>query len=121
MLSTQSFVACVDNDTSVSSSLCAVLRSHGYNAEGFASAEAFLNSAENAWCVITDVRLTGMSGLQLQRRMLDRSLGLPVIFMTAIRDETIRARALEAGAIGFFGKPLVLEQLLDCLSNARKL
>lgn len=115
------FVACVDNDPSVSSSLRAVLRSHGFITEEFVSAEAFLESPrlENAWCLITDVRLTGMSGLQLQRKILDLGLSLPIIFMTAIRDDTVRVRALDAGAIGFFSKPVVLEDLLNCLSRAR--
>lgn len=109
----------MDNDSSVSSALRTVLRSHGFSTEEFTSAEAFLDSPnlENAWCLITDVRLTGMSGLQLQRKMLDLNLDLPIIFITATRDDTIRARALNGGAIGFFSKPVVLEDLLSCLAR----
>jgi FixJ family two-component response regulator len=109
----------VDDDSSVSSALRTVLRSHGFSTEQFASAESFLEfpNLENAWCLITDVRLTGMSGLQLQQRMMDTTPNLPIIFITATRDDTIRARALNGGAIGFFYKPVVLEDLLACLTR----
>lgn len=120
-MSNVSYIACVDNDSSVSGALRTVLKSHGYLSELFASAEAFLESDNfgNAWCLITDVRLTGMSGLQLQRKLIDLDVNLPVIFITAFRDDAIRARALQAGAVGFFQKPVVLEDLLGCLSRMR--
>lgn len=120
-MSNVSYIACVDNNSSVSGALRTVLKSHGYLSELFASAEAFLKSDNfgNAWCLITDVRLTGMSGLQLQRKLIDLDVNLPVIFITAFRDDAIRARALQAGAVGFFQKPVVLEDLLGCLSRMR--
>ena len=110
----------MDNDPSVSGALRAVLRSHGFSTEQFASAEAFLEfpNLENTWCLITDVRPAGMSGFQLKHRMMDTTPNLPIIFITATRDDTIRARALNGGAMEFFYKPVVLEDLITCLARA---
>jgi FixJ family two-component response regulator len=111
----------VDDHVSVSKAIVAFLRSHGFTAEAFISAEAFLQTFnENGrWrLLITDVQLPGMSGLELQNKIVDTGLDLPIIFITAFPDEMIRSRAMDAGAVGFLTKPVTDDDLLACIDSA---
>jgi FixJ family two-component response regulator len=113
-------VAIVDDDASVRSALLGLMRSAGLSARTFASAEEFLRSGaegETA-CLVADVRMPGMSGLELQADLNARSAGIPVIFITAHGDTAARARALNAGAIRFFQKPFDDQELLDAIRAA---
>jgi FixJ family two-component response regulator len=114
-------IACVDDHVSVSRAIVAFLRSHGFAAEAFISAEAFLQTFnENGrWrLLITDVQLPGMSGLELQNKIIDTGLDLPIIFITAFPDDMIRSRAMDAGAVGFLTKPIIDDDLLACIDSA---
>ena len=96
------------------------MRSLGYAAATFASAEEFLDSdrVHATSCVITDVQMPGLSGIDLQHRLLAQGLQVPIIFVTAFPDERTRRRALDAGAIDFLSKPWSDEQLISCLDMA---
>jgi FixJ family two-component response regulator len=96
------------------------VRVHGFVAHGFASAEEFLRSphASDTSCLITDVRMPGMSGVDLQSHLIAQGRRLPIIFITAFPEENSEARALEAGAICFLTKPFDGQALIDCLSEA---
>ena len=90
-----------------------LIRSLGYVAVAFASAEEFLQSdrVRDTSCLITDVQMPGMSGVDLQDRLIADDRHTPIIFMTAFPTEKLRARALEGGALGFLNKPFDEEQL----------
>jgi FixJ family two-component response regulator len=97
-----------------------LLSSLGYTVHTFASAEEFLRSAHfsDTSCVITDVQMPAMSGVELQALLLAQGRHLPLIFITAFPDETIRARALKAGATCFLTKPFDRLTLIKCLETA---
>lgn len=101
-------VAIVDDDASVRQSACRLLRTVGYRTETFGSAQAFLDSgrARNTACLILDVRMSGMDGLELQRRLAASGLLIPIVFITARASEEEERRALQAGAIAFLRKPV---------------
>ena len=113
-------VAVVDDDDSVRESLGGLFRSVGYAARGFASADAFLQSDDltKTDCVILDVRMPGMSGLELQRQLVASHPDVPVIFMTAHDDARARAQALSGGAVDYLIKPFSEEALLDAVRVA---
>jgi FixJ family two-component response regulator len=113
-------VAVVDDDAAMRTALMGLLRSAGLEASGFASAEDLLRSdaAAQTACVVTDVRMPGMSGLELQARLAAWYPGTPVVFITAHGDAAARKRALEAGARGFFQKPFDDEELIACVRAA---
>ena len=108
-------VVAVDDDGRVRASIQSVLESAGYEAVVFASAEAFLESGvlRQATCLLADVRLPGMDGLELQRRIRRARPQLPIIFITAHDDEHIRQQALRDGAVDFLVKPFDAAQLLE--------
>jgi FixJ family two-component response regulator len=113
-------VATVDDDRRVLESVQSVLESAGYQAVGFESAEAFLLSGalSRVTCVIADVRLPGMDGTELQRRIREERSQLPVILITAHDDDDVRRRALLDGAIAFLVKPFDGGDLLEYLARA---
>jgi FixJ family two-component response regulator len=113
-------VAIVDNDEPVRSSLQGLMKSAGFPAMAFASAEEFLDSGELEYsgCLITDIRMPGMSGLELQSRLKSDHHSIPIIFVTAGDDEIIRIQALTAGAAEFLTKPFDGEELLDSVRTA---
>jgi len=115
-------IACIDDDASVSEAIEGLLRASGFRVETFPSAEDFLKSGQmdEALCLITDVKLGGMSGLQLQDRLAEMGRRIPTIVITAFPDERIRQRALGAGAVGFLGKPVTKNELLGCVDLALK-
>ena len=98
----------------------ALVRSLGYAAATFSSAEEFLSSdrVRATSCVIADVQMPGLSGIDLQHRLLGEGVQVPIIFVTAFPDERTRQRALDAGAIDFLSKPWSDEQLISCLDTA---
>jgi FixJ family two-component response regulator len=115
-----SLISIVDDDDSLRISLTSLIRSLGFQALSFASAEAFLSStrARDSRCLIVDVRMGGMNGLELQRHIMTANLRLPIIFITSHVDEDTRATALEAGAAGFLYKPFRDDELLKTMEAA---
>jgi FixJ family two-component response regulator len=113
-------ISIVDDDESVREATRALVRALGYGALTFASAEEFLSSdhVDETCCLITDVQMTGLSGVELQKRLIAEGRRVPVIFITAFPDERTRSRALDAGAIGFLSKPFSDENLIHCLDRA---
>jgi len=117
------FVAVVDDDISVRESLESLIRSVGMEVRVFASAEEFLNSAHprKADCLILDVRLPGMSGFDLQHRLVARRFEVPVIFMTAHGyDDRARAEASSDWTVAYLTKPFSEDELLDAVQTASK-
>ena len=115
-------ISIIDDDASVRVATNRLVRSLGYVAHTFASADEFLRSsqANESSCVIADIQMPGMSGVELQRRLLSRGYGLPIIFVTAFPDEGIKARVLEAGAVCFLTKPFDGPTLIKYLDTALK-
>jgi FixJ family two-component response regulator len=115
-------MAIVDDDDAPRNSLDNLLRSVGFRVQGFASAEAFLQAqhAPETACLILDVRLPGMNGLELQRQLVAAHWGIPIIFVTAYADDDMRSRALAAGAVAFLSKPCREEDLLQAIEAALK-
>ena len=115
-------IAIVDDDEAVREATKTLVPSLGYNASMFASAEEFLNSEQfsNTSCLITDLQMPGLSGLDLQDRLLAQGHHIPIIFLTAYPEENVRIRAMKAGAVGFLSKPCNDEHLLGCIKKALK-
>jgi FixJ family two-component response regulator len=113
-------IACVDDDVTVLESMQDFLDASGFVADGFSSAEDFLEFGKLAHtsCLITDVKLGGMSGFQLQDRLTKSGFHIPTIVITAFADEKTRTRALGLGAICFLSKPITKESLLTCIRSA---
>ena len=113
-------IAVVDDDHSVRESLRGLFRSVGFAARGFPSAADFLQSSDlpQTDCVILDVRMPGMTGLELQRVLIASHPDVPVIFMTAHDDARTRSQALSGGAVDYLIKPFSEEALLDAVQVA---
>jgi FixJ family two-component response regulator len=119
-LSTLSVISVIDDDASVRAATDNLLSSHGYLVHTFASAEAFLQSARlnDSSCIVADVQMPPMSGLDLLTHMRTRGYTVPFIFITAFPEESLRARALKAGAICFLAKPFAAPALINCVEAA---
>jgi len=117
---TCSLVAVVDDDESVRESLPDLLREFGFAARAFASAEEFLASdcLDQTRCLILDVAMPGMSGPDLQRELARRRQEIPIVFITAHADESVRPRLVERGAVACLLKPFSGTALLDALRAA---
>lgn len=113
-------VAIVDDDESVRSALEGLMKVVGLSARAFASAEEFLDSRvhERTACLIADIRMPGMSGLELQAKLNAENVKIPTIFITAHGDEKMRLQALRAGAVEFLAKPFDDQTLLDSVRAA---
>ncbi len=113
-------VAIVDDDDSMRSALQGLLKAIGLPAQAFASAEEFLNSGQQhqTACLIADIRMPGMSGLELQARLNAEHCRIPTIFITAHGDTKMRMQALRAGAVEFLAKPFEDEALLESVRAA---
>jgi FixJ family two-component response regulator len=113
-------ISIVDDDDALRSSLENLIESVGLRAQGFPSAEAFLrsNRVHETRCLILDVRMPGMSGLELQRQMVLANSHMPAIFITAHEDHDRRTQALEAGAVAFLYKPFYEGELLNAIDAA---
>ena len=115
-------ISIVDDDQSVREAISALVRSLGYAVATFASAENFLESdrVNDTSCLITDVQMSGLSGVELQSRLIADGRHMPIIGVTAHPEESIRTQMLRAGAVGFLSKPFNDECLIDCLAIALK-
>ena len=113
-------VAIVDDDDLMRSALQGLLKSAGLPAQAFASAEEFLKSGQQdqVGCLVADIRMPGMSGLELQAKLNADHRRIPTIFITAHGDEKMRMQALRAGAVEFMAKPFDDEALLESVRAA---
>ena len=113
-------VAIVDDDELMRSALQGMLKSVGLPSQAFASAEEFLKSGQQQQtaCLIADIRMPGMSGLELQAQLNAENCRIPIIFITAHGDEKMRMQALRAGAVEFMAKPFNDEALLESVRAA---
>ena len=113
-------ISIIDDDDSVREATKGLVRSLGYGVATFASAEGFLQSNEinDTECVISDVQMPGLSGVELQSQLIADGNRTPVIFITASLEERTRARALKAGAIGVLSKPFNEERLIEYIHTA---
>ena len=116
------FIAVVDDDQSVREALENLISSVGCEVKLFASAEAFLDSdaPANTDCAVLDLRLPGISGLELQRKLAADGQSIPAVIITAQGDDKVRAEAVAAGAIAFLKKPFKEEVLLAAIESALK-
>jgi FixJ family two-component response regulator len=113
-------VSIIDDDQDVRHAVQRLMRSRGFVTRAFASAEEFLQSPSlhETVCVITDIQMPGMTGMELHAFMLKQGPRLPVIFLTAFPDEQSEKRALEAGALGFLTKPFDAKTLIGLVDSA---
>jgi FixJ family two-component response regulator len=113
-------IAIVDDDKGAREALELLVRSLGHNTCTFGSAVEFLKSEKlhDTSCLISDVHMPGLSGLDLQDRLIANAHRMPIIFITGHLNESTRARAMEAGAVGFLGKPFKDNHLLTCIETA---
>ena len=113
-------VCVVDDDAYVRRALLRLIRSAGYDAEGFASAAAYLARAPIAppACMVLDLRMPGMNGFELQQRVKGTPLELPVVFITGYGDEKVRRQGLELGAVAVLFKPFKEALLLEAIARA---
>jgi len=116
----QPLIHIVDDDEAIRTALQRLFRSVGLEACGYGSAAEFLEAdhASRPGCLVTDIRLPGLNGLELQRRMVDLNIGLPVIVMTGFGDIPMSVQAMKAGAIDFLPKPFRDQDMLDATSAA---
>ena len=116
----KSRIAVVDDDESVREALKGLLRSAGFGAETYASAEEFLHSGglEKTECLILDVRMPGIGGIELRQYLELGGHDIPIIFITAHGDDSTRAQALGASVVGFLTKPFSDEALLEAIGRA---
>jgi FixJ family two-component response regulator len=117
---TKDLISVVDDDESVRRTITLLIQSFGFRAAAFDSAESFLKSAHkhNTSCLILDIQLPNMNGLQLQSELAAANCGIPIILITAYDDEESRGRAMQAGAVAFLDKPFSDQQLLQTIRSA---
>lgn len=115
-------ISIIDDDEALRSSLDDLIRSAGLRAQGFSSAEEFLQSSRLSEinCLILDLCLPGMNGLELQRHLTEHNFDLPIIFMTAHETGDLRRQAVEAGALAFLNKPFDEADLFNAINIALK-
>jgi FixJ family two-component response regulator len=116
----KNLISIIDDDESVRRTTALLIESLGFRAAAFESAEKFLSSdhLNDAACLIVDVRMPGMNGLQLQSQLAATGSRIPIIFITAYDDKASRQRAMQAGAAAFLGKPFTDEELLQWIRSA---
>jgi FixJ family two-component response regulator len=115
-------IAIVDDDKAVRKATERLVRCLGYNAATFGSADEYIKSEQvhDTSCLITDLHMPGLNGLDLQDLLIARGHRIPIIFITANPEESVRARAMNAGAVGFLSKPFHPDRLLGHLKEALK-
>jgi len=113
-------ISIVDDDSSVREAMSGLVRSLGFDAATFSSAEDFLQSdqVDETSCLITDVQMPGLSGVELQSHLISRGSVVPIIFVTASPERRIEAQVRSAGAVAFLNKPFDDKTLIDCLNRA---
>lgn len=115
-------VAVVDDDDLIRNSIADLLSSAGIESQTFSSGEEFLadGASQEIFCLVTDIRMPGMTGLELQRKLVEHHPWLPIIFITALEDTRLRAQAMRAGAVEFLLKPVDDQVLLRSVQAALK-
>ena len=113
-------IAIVDDDDAVREAVASLVRALGYDTAIFSSAEAFLNYEQigGTSCLVTDLHMPGLSGLDLQDRLITHGHRIPIIFLTGYPDENVRKRAIKAGAVAFLSKPCDGDHVLGCFEKA---
>lgn len=111
-------ISVIDDDESLRTALVGLLRSYGYDAEGYATAECFLAAAPPADCIVTDVHMPGISGIELKDELARRGDTTPVIMITARSDAALEGRARASGASCFLLKPFDTGDLVQCIESA---
>jgi len=113
-------ISIIDDDDSVRSSVRSLVRSLGLSARTFGSVEEFLQSPglDDTSCLISDLQMPGLNGVELQRLLLAQGRRIPIIFVTAFPEEGIRMRAMESGALGFLSKPFECQSLIKLIDKA---
>jgi FixJ family two-component response regulator len=113
-------ISIVDDDPSVREAMLGLVRSLGFEAVTFPSAEDFLQSEQidGTTCLITDLQMPGLSGIELQSQLISRGNSVPIIFVTASPERGIEAQVRSAGAVGFLNKPFDDRMLIECLDQA---
>jgi FixJ family two-component response regulator len=113
-------VAVVEDDSSMRTSLERLLNAHGLLTQGYSSAEAFLhrNTASPICCLVLDIHLEGMSGIELRHRLKDAGSTLPVIFITAVDDNALELEAAQIGCVAYLHKPFPAALLIDAVDKA---
>src|ERR1700756_5001124 len=116
----RNLISLVDDDESIRRTTTRLIESFGFRTAAFESAEMFLTSGQlhDTSCLIVDVRMPGMTGLQLQSELAAADCRIPVIFITAYEDKESHRRAMQAGAVAFLAKPFTDEQLLQWIRSA---
>jgi len=116
----KNLISVIDDDESVRRTTKLLIESFGYRAAALESAGNFLGSGHlnDTSCLIVDVQMPRMNGLQLQSQLAATDCEIPIIFTTAYDDNKSRRRAMQAGAVAFLGKPFTDEQLLQCIRSA---
>ena len=120
MRESNALIAIVDDDPSVREGLESLIRSAGWRVEKFASAQEFLarSGAEAPCCLILDLQMPGLSGLDLQKRMAEVELEIPIVFLTGHGNIPASVQAMKAGAVEFLTKPIDEEELLQAIREA---
>jgi FixJ family two-component response regulator len=120
VLKTKPLISVVDDDESMREAMRGLMKSLGYAAQAFASAEEFLNSREalRTSCLIADVQMPGMTGLELHRHLIASGNAIPTILITAYPNDRARARALGDGVMGYLSKPFDEDDLLACIRSS---
>jgi FixJ family two-component response regulator len=120
VLNDEALIAIVDDDESVRVAMGGMIESFGYAPVTFESADAFLKSDKllDASCLILDVQMPGMSGLELHGKLIATGRQIPTIFVTAFPDKRVRDRAMRAGGVCFLSKPFGRDDLLGCIQSA---
>jgi FixJ family two-component response regulator len=115
-------ITIIDDDEEVRVAIESLIQSHGLDVHAFASAEEFLDSSviDQTTCLVTDVQMPGMSGVDLQDALIKRGCKLPMIFITAFPEERLRRQVEAAGALGFLSKPFDARRLMACIDKALK-
>ena len=118
----QGMIAIVDDDEALREAMKSLVRSLGYGVCTFGSAEEFLKSEQvsDTSCLVTDLQMPGLSGLDLQDLLIARGHRFPIIFITGYPNENARVRAMKAGAVGFLSKPFKFDDLLGYVDKALK-
>jgi FixJ family two-component response regulator len=119
-LNRTSVISIVDDDESVRTAMQDMVESFGFTADTFGSAEEFLQSGRlrDTACLILDIQMPGMSGLELHNRLIASGHRVPTMFVTAFPDTRVRDRALEAGAVGYLSKPFDRNDLRGCIRSS---
>ena len=120
MPKTKPQISVVDDDESMREAIRGLMRSLGYRAQAFRSAEEFLTSRQvlHTCCLIADVQMPGMTGLELHRHLVALGKTIPTILITAYPDDSVRERALGDGVVGYLSKPFDENDLLACIQSS---